>query len=147
MRNENFLPVIFSEASVRGTNRPVRVIGPRAFAAGRHGIRSGACRLSLRSFPKRTVASAAGECTRGRGAAGGERTGTAAAGRHCRCGSGGETAARSENLRTRRPKRSVYWIVFCNFVRFLPVRAAGAVRCAAGRRPRTNNNTHDKRYG
>ena len=41
MRNENFLPVIFSEASVRGTNRPVRVIGPRAFAAVRHGIRSG----------------------------------------------------------------------------------------------------------
>ena len=102
MRNENFLPVIFSEASVRGTNRPVRVIGPRAFAAGRHGIRSGACRLSLRSFPKRTVASAAGECTRGRGAAGGERTGTAAAGRHCRCGSGGETAARNENSRPRR---------------------------------------------
>ena len=102
MRNENFLPVIFSEASVRGTNRPVRVIGPRAFAAGRHGIRSGACRLSLRSFPKRTVASAAGECTRGRGAAGGERTGTAAAGRHCRCGSGGETAARDENSRPRR---------------------------------------------
>ena len=41
MRNENFLPVIFSEASVRETNRPVRGIGPRAFAAVRHGIRSG----------------------------------------------------------------------------------------------------------
>ena len=65
MRNENFLPVIFSEASVRRTNRPVRGIGPRAFAAVRHGIRSGGCRLSLRSFPKRTVASAAGECTKG----------------------------------------------------------------------------------
>ena len=103
MRNENFLPVIFSEASVRETNRPVRGIGPRAFAAVRHGIRlGGACRLSLRSFPKRTVASAAGECTKGRGATGGERTGTAAAGRHCRCGSGGETAARNENSRTRR---------------------------------------------
>ena len=41
MRNENFLPVIFSEASVRKTNRPVRGVGPRAFAAVRHGIRPG----------------------------------------------------------------------------------------------------------
>ena len=79
-------------ASGRGPSRP----SDTASAWG------GACRLSLRSFPKRTVASAAGECTKGRGATGGERTGTAAAGRHCRCGSGGETAARNENSRPRR---------------------------------------------
>ena len=123
-------------ASGRGPSRPSDTASVRGAAGSRCGV--------FRSGPLRPPPANA---RRGRGATGGERTGTAAAGRHCRCGSGGETAARSENLRTRRPKRSVYWIVFCNFVRFLPVRAAGAVRCAAGRRPRTNNNTLDKRYG
>ena len=78
-------------ASGRGPSRPSDTASVRGAAGSRCGV--------FRSGPLRPPPANA---RRGRGATGGERTGTAAAGRHCRCGSGGETAARSENLRTRR---------------------------------------------
>ena len=78
-------------ASGRGPSRPSDTASVRGAAGSRCGV--------FRSGPLRPPPANA---RRGRGATGGERTGTAAAGRHCRCGSGGETAARSENLRPRR---------------------------------------------
>ena len=78
-------------ASGRGPSRPSDTASVRGAAGSRCGV--------FRSGPLRPPPANA---RRGRGATGGERTGTAAAGRHCRCGSGGETAARNENSRTRR---------------------------------------------